>query len=694
MHGEAIVNDMYKRALELANEGRAVEAIEALKEILDNHATTCSQRSMIYNDAGSILYSRGDAVNGEEFIKRAVFTDLFNLVAYRNLKQVNALKVRKPHKFSIVISTFNRVEWLKKCVESIRNNSYFPLEILVVCDPCKDGTEDYLASESEKGDLIPVINEEHLGVTVSTNKGLLRSTGDYICILNDDVEVMPGWDLAAACTIDADPSAGCAVPLVISEEGTVANPGSYWPYKSLHFSWIGKYTGVDPYCVVGNTLENFPDFQVPRECDYGIFPVMKRECYEKVGGLDLQFAHYCADPDLGYRIQQQGYKNIYCPTSVIMHCWMSNHKGVPSRTSLDEPKFYEKWALTQDGVKMTDMFKAMHEGQAMEMYNTAVALATDGKFEEALGVYRDIIKGQTVSRLLISFIYNDIGSILYSSGCADLGEEFVKKAIFTECLNTLAYKNLMNMNSLKVKKELKFSIIIPACGGEESLKKCITSVRNNGFFSNEIIVICDPCKDGVRDYLSREIEKGDLIILNNERRIGTVESANKGLLKSSGDYICILGDDAEVMPGWDLSIVCTIDEDPLAGCAAPLVISEKGLILSSGTDVDVSRVSGKTLDEFPELQSPRECDYAVFPVMKRECLDKVVGFDTRSRKYSAGPDLGHRVREAGYKNIYCPTSVVVRHLRDDHDAPGELNNDEAVFCNKRGLTQKTEDQEE
>ncbi|MBI5408139.1 MAG: glycosyltransferase, partial [Nitrospirae bacterium] len=173
MQGEETVNDLYNRALELVNAGKTVEALKAYKDILGKHTTTPSLRSMIYNDTGSILYSLGDTVNGEDFIKQAIFTDFFNAVAYRNLLKINSGKMKRQHKFSVVISTYNRKTFLKSCIESIRRNSFFPVEILVVCDPCKDGTEDYLLGESGKGDLIAIMNDKHIGVIESTNKGLL-----------------------------------------------------------------------------------------------------------------------------------------------------------------------------------------------------------------------------------------------------------------------------------------------------------------------------------------------------------------------------------------------------------------------------------------------------------------------------------------------------------------------------------------
>jgi GT2 family glycosyltransferase len=342
-------SEVYNRASELTKSGQINEALRLYGSLLSSQTLSNFIRSRVFNDLGKIAYSAGEVQKARLFLDKAIFSDALNEDSYRNLTSVNAKDVsnKKIFKFSVAITTYNRHLELKRCVDSIRRNSFYPAEIIIVCDPCNDGTIEYLEQEQGKGDVVVIINEYRAGAVKSWNKGLSAAAGNYICLLNDDMEVMPGWDLALVAAIDEDPEAGCGVPLVIYPDGTVQSPGQYNPYRSFTFPWIGRASYIDTAKVTGQHLINFPEFYFPRECDYGYAPVMKKECFEKVGLLDEQFEHYFIDPDLGYRVQQAGYKNIYCPTSVIMHYDLSKKDPelVRKRFEPDLNKFLAKWDL-------------------------------------------------------------------------------------------------------------------------------------------------------------------------------------------------------------------------------------------------------------------------------------------------------------------------------------------------------------
>lgn len=343
--------ELYGRAFSSAEAGQIYDALRQYEELLSKPGVDSSLKAKVYNDLGVISYSAGDDDRAESFLRRSIFSNLLFEDAYRNLLGINARRVKDKtnHRFSIVIPTFNRCSDLQRSVNAIRKNSFYPFEIIVVTEPCHDGTIEYLEGEREKGDIVAIVNETRLGTTISTNTGFSVATGSYVSLLSDDVIVTPGWDLAIVQTIDDDPAAGCAVPLVAYPDGRVQSPGQYNPYKSRLFDCIGKVPFVDTAQIVGNFIENFPLFQLPRECDYGYFPVMKRECFEKVGHLDEQYKHYFVDPDLGYRIQAAGYKNIYCPTSVLVHYELSKKdmSTVQERFNADLEKFVKKWGIYQ-----------------------------------------------------------------------------------------------------------------------------------------------------------------------------------------------------------------------------------------------------------------------------------------------------------------------------------------------------------
>jgi GT2 family glycosyltransferase len=346
---DSMAERLYGAASALAKKGEMHEAVRRYHDLLRMPSVFGPWRAKIYNDLGLISFWLGDLIHAEQFFVKAIFAYTLYTDAYKNLMQISAGKAAKRHKFSVIISTYNRCAYLKRCVESLRQNSFFPLEIIIVCDPSPDGTAGYVERERQNTDIIGLINETHIGHTKSLNKGARAATGNYICFLNDDVLVMPGWDLSIVATIDKDRTAGCGVSLIICPDGRVQSPGQHNPYLSFDHDWIGRVPFVDIAGVVGQSIEAFPQFQVPRECDYGYFPVMKRECLEKVGLVDEQFEHFFIDPDHGYRVQQWGYRNIYCPTSVMIHYELSKNDPVllEKQFSADIVKFARKWRLYQ-----------------------------------------------------------------------------------------------------------------------------------------------------------------------------------------------------------------------------------------------------------------------------------------------------------------------------------------------------------
>lgn len=97
-----------------------------------------------------------------------------------NLEQSNPL-------VTVYIPTFNRVELLKRAVESVRQQTYQNLEIIVVDDCSTDGTHEYLEEISKKDSRIQYfIKDKNSGACVSRNIAIDNASGEYITGLDDD----------------------------------------------------------------------------------------------------------------------------------------------------------------------------------------------------------------------------------------------------------------------------------------------------------------------------------------------------------------------------------------------------------------------------------------------------------------------------------------------------------------------------
>ena len=88
---------------------------------------------------------------------------------------------------TVYIPTFNRLELLQRAVESVCNQTYKNLEIIVVDDCSTDGTQKYLVQLSKEDSRIRYFfKEKNSGACVSRNIAIEYSTGEYITGLDDD----------------------------------------------------------------------------------------------------------------------------------------------------------------------------------------------------------------------------------------------------------------------------------------------------------------------------------------------------------------------------------------------------------------------------------------------------------------------------------------------------------------------------
>ncbi len=92
--------------------------------------------------------------------------------------------------FSIIVPTFNNLEYLKLCLESIKKNSKFDHEIIIHVNEGSDGTLDYLKSLNYK----ITYSKRNSGVCIAFNTAANKSTKDYIVLAHDDMYFCPNWD--------------------------------------------------------------------------------------------------------------------------------------------------------------------------------------------------------------------------------------------------------------------------------------------------------------------------------------------------------------------------------------------------------------------------------------------------------------------------------------------------------------------
>lgn len=92
--------------------------------------------------------------------------------------------------FSILIPTYNNVEYLKVCIDSIRKNSFYNHQIIVHINEGSDGTIDFI----KQNNIEYTFSEKNIGMPKALNRASLKSKYDYILISHDDFYYCPNWD--------------------------------------------------------------------------------------------------------------------------------------------------------------------------------------------------------------------------------------------------------------------------------------------------------------------------------------------------------------------------------------------------------------------------------------------------------------------------------------------------------------------
>ena len=90
-------------------------------------------------------------------------------------------------KISVIIPTYNRYGYLKQLINSIFEQSYNNIELIVINDNSTDSTDKYMSKlEKQNSNIKYIKNKENRGPSYSRRTGYEKSEGEYIVFADDD----------------------------------------------------------------------------------------------------------------------------------------------------------------------------------------------------------------------------------------------------------------------------------------------------------------------------------------------------------------------------------------------------------------------------------------------------------------------------------------------------------------------------
>jgi glycosyltransferase involved in cell wall biosynthesis len=100
--------------------------------------------------------------------------------------------------FSIVIPTWNNLDYLKLLVESLRKHSAYTHQILIHVNDGSDGTLEWVRQQG----LAHTASPDNIGICFAVNRAAALANQPYLVYMNDDMVVLPNWDSELVRYID------------------------------------------------------------------------------------------------------------------------------------------------------------------------------------------------------------------------------------------------------------------------------------------------------------------------------------------------------------------------------------------------------------------------------------------------------------------------------------------------------------
>ena len=177
---------------------------------------------------------------------------------------------------SVIITTYNRREFVREAIESVQRQDFSDYEIIVVDDGSTDGTEEFL----KEFNTIHYFYQKNQGVSRARNQGLKLARGDYICFLDSDDLWLPRKLSIQTKVMRKNPE----INVTYTDEIWIRRGKRVNPKKKhqKYSGWIFKH--CLPLCIISPSSV-----------------MLRREIFEEVGYFDENLP-VCEDYDLWLRL--------------------------------------------------------------------------------------------------------------------------------------------------------------------------------------------------------------------------------------------------------------------------------------------------------------------------------------------------------------------------------------------------------
>lgn len=238
-------------------------------------------------------------------------------------------------KLSVVIVNYNVKYFLKQCLASVygsertlADGEELQLEVWVVDNDSVDGSVEMVRRDFPEVQVIE--NKENVGFAKANNMALKQAAGDALLLLNPDTVVERDTFVRCADFLQSHTDCGGLTVKMVDGRGRFLKESKRgFPTPQASFYKISGLIKLMPRSrrVAAYYMGHLPEDETNEiEILPGAFLMLRREVYEKIGGLDESYFMYGEDIDFSWRIRLAGWKNYYLPETHIIH-----YKGESTR---------------------------------------------------------------------------------------------------------------------------------------------------------------------------------------------------------------------------------------------------------------------------------------------------------------------------------------------------------------------------
>lgn len=247
----------------------------------------------------------------------------------------------KTPKVSIIIPTRDRADLLSVCVRSVMEKTDYPdFEVVVVDNGSVDAATRTLLRELRRTPGIRVLDYPiPFNFSAIVNHGVREATGEVICLLNNDTEVIDASWLTELVARAKQRDAGAVGAMLYYPDDTIQHAGVVLGLGGVAghiYTRMGR--GTPGYMARAWVAQNMS--AVTAAC-----MAVRRSVFEEVGGFDEALPVAFNDIDFCLRLLECGYRNVWTPYAELYHYESA------SRGSEDSPAKQERFAAEVHAMK-------------------------------------------------------------------------------------------------------------------------------------------------------------------------------------------------------------------------------------------------------------------------------------------------------------------------------------------------------